>query len=186
MPIWVIAAGAIFILGGFLLGLYNGLVKSRNETDESWSGVDIQLKRRRDLIPLLVETVRAYAAHEAETLQMVTEARVAADAAALAGSNFAAVAENRMTVSLRGLFAVAEKYPDLKADQNFLQLQVTLVDIENNVAGARSIYNDNARRYNDKVQSFPANLFAGTFGFRARPYVEAAAREREQVPVGMR
>jgi len=186
MPTSVIILVAIFIIGGFLLGLYNSLVKARNETDESWSGVDIQLKRRRDLLPNLVDTVKTYAAHEAATLQMVTDARVAADAAAVAGSNLAAVAENRVTVSLRGLFAVSEKYPDLKADRNFLQLQVTLVDIENNVAGARSIYNDNARRYNDKIQSFPANLFAGTLGFRARPYVEAAAREREQVPVAMR
>lgn len=186
MPTPVIIFGAIVIIGGFLLGLYNALVKARNETDESWSGVDIQLKRRRDLLPNLVETVKTYAAHEAATLQMVTDARVAADAAAIAGSNFAAVAENRVTVSLRGLFVVAEKYPDLKADRNFMQLQVTLVDIENNVAGARSIYNDNARRYNDKIQSFPANLFAGTLGFRARPYVEAAAREREQVPVATR
>ena len=186
MPTWTIVIAAILIFGGFLLALYNGLVKARNQTDESWSGVEIQLKRRRDLLPNLVETVQAYAAHESATLQMVTEARVAADAAAEVGSNYAAVAENRVTVSLRGLFAVVEKYPNLKADQNFRQLQVTLVDIENNVAGARSIYNGNARRYNDKIQSIPANLFAGTLGFRARPYVEAAAREREQVPVAIR
>ena len=186
MPIWVIIVGAIALVAAFLVVLYNGLVKARNQTDESWSGVDIQLKRRRDLLPNLVATVQAYAAHESATLQMVTEARVAADAAADAGSNYAAVAENRVTVSLRGLFVVAEKYPDLKADKNFRQLQLTLVDIENNVAGARSIYNGNARRYNDKIQSIPANLFAGTLGFRARPYVEAAAREREQVPVAIR
>jgi LemA protein len=184
MPTGLIILLLILIVAAFLLVLYNGLVKARNETDESWSGVDVQLKRRRDLIPNLVETVKAYAAHEAETLQMVTDARVAADAAAVAQSHTAAIAENRLTVSLRGLFAVSEKYPNLKADQNFRQLQVTLVDVENNVAGARSIYNDNARLYNDKVQSFPANLFAGTMGFRARPYVEAAARERTPAQVG--
>lgn len=186
MPIWAIALGAVVLVAIYLLVLYNGLVKARNETDESWSGVDIQLKRRRDLIPNLVVTVKAYAAHEAETLQLVTDSRVAADAAALAGSHTAAIAENRLTVSLRRLFAVVEAYPDLKADRNFLQLQVTLVDIENNVAGARAIYNDNARRYNDKIQSFPANLFAGTLGFRPRPYVEAAARERAAAAVSLR
>lgn len=184
MPIWLIAIVVLIILGGFLLGLYNSLVKARNMTDESWSGVDVQLKRRRDLIPNLVTTVQGYAAHEAETLQSVTEARVAAEAAAQAGSNKAAVAENRVTQSLRGLFAVAENYPDLKADQNFMQLQVALVDIENNVAGARAIYNGNARSYNDKVQSFPANMFAKTLGFTPRPYVEAAARERVPAQVG--
>lgn len=183
MPTWLIIVAVLIIASGFLLGIYNALVKARNLTDESWSGVDVQLKRRRDLIPNLVSTVQGYATHEAETLQMVTDARVGADAAALAGSKVAAVAENRVTVSLRGLFVVAEKYPDLKADQNFRQLQVTLVDIENNVAGARAIYNGNARSYNDKVQSIPANLFAGTLGFKPRPYVEAAAPER--VPAGV-
>ena len=184
MPTWLIILAALIIAAGYLLGVYNSIVKARNLTDESWSGVDVQLKRRRDLIPNLVSTVQAYAKHETETLQMVTDARAAADAAAVAGSNMAAVAENRVTVSLRGLFVVTEKYPDLKADQNFLQLQVTLVDIENNVAGARAIYNGNARAYNDKIQSIPANIFAGTLGFRARPYVEAAARERATAEVG--
>jgi LemA protein len=184
MPIWLIILGALIIFGSFVLGTYNALVKARNMTDESWAGVDVQLKRRRDLIPNLVATVKGYAAHEAETLQMVTEARVAAEAAAQAGSNKAAVAENRVTQSLRGLFAVTERYPDLKADQNFRQLQVTLVDIENNVAGARSIYNGNSRAYNDRMQSFPANLFASTLGFSARPYVEAAAPERVPAQVG--
>ncbi|MGH2960376.1 MAG: LemA family protein, partial [Solirubrobacterales bacterium] len=99
MPIEVIVLGAVFILGGFLPGLYNAMVKARNETDESWSGVDVQLKRRRDLIPNLVDTVKTYAAHEAQSLEMVTDARVAAEAAAVAESNTAAVAENRLTVS---------------------------------------------------------------------------------------
>ena len=185
MPVGLIIVIVLFLVAMFVLATYNTLIKARNQTDESWSGVDVQLKRRRDLIPNLVETVKAYAAHEAETLQAVTEARVVAEAAAQSGSSKAPVAENRVTQSLRGLFAVSEKYPDLKADRNFLQLQVALVDIENNVAGARSIYNDNARRYNDRVQSFPANLFASTLGFTARPYVEAAARERVPVQVGL-
>src|SRR3954453_8249297 len=127
MPLWLIVLAIVILLTAFFWGTYNRLVKARNMTDESWSGVDVQLKRRRDLIPNLVTTVQTYAAHEAETLQTVTEARVVADAAAQAGSNKAALAENRVTQSLRGLFAVTERYPDLKADRNFLQLQVTLV-----------------------------------------------------------
>jgi LemA protein len=184
MSIWAIVVVLVIVFAVYLWVIYNSLVKARNMTDESWAGVDIQLKRRRDLLPNLVATVQGYAAHEAETLQAVTEARVIADAAAQAGSNTAALAENRVTHSLRGLFAVTENYPNLKADGNFLQLQVTLVDIENNVAGARAIYNSNARSYNDKIQSFPANLFASTLGFRSRPYVEAAARERAAAQVG--
>jgi LemA protein len=185
MPTWLIVFCALIVLAGYVLGVYNGLVKARNETDEGWSGVDVQLKRRRDLIPNLVSTVQAYAAHEAQTLQAVTEARVVAEAASHAGVAQAAPAENRVTQSLRGLFAVAENYPQLKADRNFMQLQVTLVDIENNVAGARTIYNGNARLYNDKVQSFPANLMAPALGFKPRPYVEAAAGERAPVRVGV-
>jgi LemA protein len=184
MPVGLIVFGALCVLGLIVLLLYNSLVKARNQTDESWSGVDVQLKRRRDLIPNLVTTVQGYAAHEAETLQAVTEARVVAESAAQAESPRAALAENRVTQSLRGLFAVTEKYPDLKADTNFMQLQVTLVQIEGNVAGARTIYNSNARKYNDKVQSFPANLFAKSMGFTSRPYVEAAARERAPAGVG--
>jgi LemA protein len=185
MPWQLIVLLAILIICALALGLYNSLVKAQNVVDEGWSGVDVQLKRRRDLIPNLVSTVQAYAAHEAQTLQAVTEARVIAESAAHAGSGQAAPAENRLTQSLRGLFAVAEKYPQLKADANFRQLQATLVDIENNVAGARAIYNGNARSYNDKIQSFPANLFAESLGFRPRPYVEAAARERDPVSVAI-
>src|SRR5436190_1786744 len=140
MPVGLIAFGALCVFGLIVLLLYNSLVKARNQTDESWSGVDVQLKRRRDLIPNLVTTVQGYAAHEAETLQTVTEARVVAESAAQAESPRAALAENGVTQSLRGLFAVAEKYPNLKADTNFMQLQTTLVQIEGNVAGARTIY----------------------------------------------
>lgn len=178
MPIWLIIALAFFVLASYLLGLYNSLVRARNMADESWSGVEVQLKRRRDLIPNLVETVKAYAAHEAQTLQEVTEDRVVAVSASHAGPAQAAPAENRLTQGLRNIFAVAESYPNLKADANFRQLSQELVNIENNVAGARAIYNGNARSYNDKSQSFPANAFAGTLGFKARPYVEAAAKER--------
>lgn len=178
MPIWVFIVGGSFILGGFALGLYNALVKARNMADESWSGVEVQLKRRRDLIPNLVETVKAYAAHEAQTLQELTEDRVVAESASHAGPAQAVPAENLLTQGLRNLFAVAENYPALKADANFRQLSQALIDVENNVAGARAIYNGNARSYNDKIQSFPANLLASTLGFHARRYFEAAAKER--------
>jgi LemA protein len=184
MPLGLIIFAILCILGLFVLVSYNSLVKARNATDESWSGVDVQLKRRRDLIPNLVATVQGYAGHEAETLQSLTESRVVAESAARAESPRAASAENRLTQSLRGLFAVAEKYPNLKADKNFMQLQVTLVQIEGSVAGAREIYNSNARKYNDKLQSFPVNTFAKSMGFTARPYVEAAARERNPAQVG--
>lgn len=175
---WLYISAAFFIISAFVLGLYNQLVRARNMADESWSGVDVQLRRRRDLIPNLVETVKAYAAHEAQTLQELTEDRVIAESASHAGPAQAAPAENRLTQGLRNIFAVAENYPNLKADANFRQLSQELVNLENNVAGARAIYNGNARSYNDKIQQFPANLFASTLGFRARPYVEAAAKER--------
>lgn len=175
---WLIVVGAVCLLGLVLLALYNGMVKARNEAEEAWSGVDVQLRRRRDLVPNLVTTVQAYATHEAETLRAVTEDRVVADSAAHAGAKQAVRAENRLTDSLRALFAVVERYPQLKADGNFLQLQAQLVAIENNVAAARAIYNGNARRFNDRIQTFPARLVAGSLGFADLPYVEAAARER--------
>ncbi len=175
---------AIAFIGITILLIYNGLVKARNMTDESWSGVDVQLKRRRDLIPNLVTTVQGYAAHERQTLDAVTEARVVAEAAVVGGARQAVGAENALTRSLGGLFLVAEQYPDLKASQNFLQLQKELANIETNIAGARSIYNGNARNYNDKVQSFPALVVAGSLGFKTRPYFEATLAERTSVPVG--
>ncbi|MGK2878479.1 MAG: LemA family protein [Solirubrobacterales bacterium] len=181
----LIAVSILIVAAGYLLGLYNATVKARNLVDESWSGVDVQLKRRRDLLPNLVATVQAYAAQEAETLQIVAEARVVAESASHANAIQGANAENRVTHSLRGLFAVTENYPALKADQNFMQLQRELVDIENQVAGARTIFNGNARAYNDKIQSIPANFFAATLGFKPRPYVEAAARERVPTRVGV-
>lgn len=171
-------------LGILVFALYNSLVKARNMTDESWSGIDVQLKRRRDLIPNLVTTVQAYAAHERQTFDSVTEARVIAEAASVGGGSPAVKAENALTRSLGGLFMVAEQYPDLKASQNFIQLQQELANIETNIAGARSIFNGNARNYNDKIQAFPALLFAGTLGFKARAYFEATSIERAPAVVG--
>lgn len=182
LPLVIFVVLAVLAIAGFVI--YNGLVKARNMTDESWSGIDVQLKRRRDLIPNLVTTVQGYAAHERQTLDSVTEARVVAEAAAVAEPPQAVKAENMLTRALGGLFAVAEQYPDLKASQNFIQLQQELANIETNIAGSRSIYNGNARNYNDKIQSFPALLIAGSLGFRERPYFEATAAERAAAVVG--
>lgn len=178
MPWWIYLVGAAMLIALFVLALYNGAVKARNQAVESWSGVDVQLRRRRDLIPNLVASVKAYAAHEAEALESVTEARALAESASHGGPTMAVPAENHLTGSLRGLFVVSERYPQLKADRNFMQLQRTLVDVENNVTASRAIYNSNTRRYNDKIQTFPANLILGPFGFRSMPYVEAAAHDR--------
>ncbi|MFT4050162.1 MAG: LemA family protein [Solirubrobacterales bacterium] len=178
MAWWVYLFFALLIVVLFGLALFNMAVKARNQAEESWSGVDIQLKRRRDLIPNLVAAVQAYATHEAGVLQTVTETRALAQSAAQSGASAAVPAENHLTGALRGLFVVVERYPQLKADQNFLQLQNELVKIENNVTGARAIYNSNARRLNDRLQTFPGNLYLGTFGLRTMPYVEAAAHER--------
>lgn len=182
LPIVVVFLFAFVGIAGLLT--YNSLVKARNMVDESWSGVDIQLKRRRDLIPNLVAAVQGYAAHERQTFESVVEARVVADAAAVGTTSQAVRAENALTRSLGGLFAVAEQYPDLKASQNFLQLQSELSNIETNIAGSRSIYNGNARDYNDKIQAFPALLIASALGFTDRPYFEATMAERNPIPVG--
>ena len=182
LPLIIFVVLAVLAISVFVI--YNGLVKARNMTDESWSGIDVQLKRRRDLIPNLVTTVQGYAAHERQTLDAVTEARVVAEAAATAESPSAVKAENVLTRSLGGLFMVAEQYPDLKASQNFIQLQQELSNIETNIAGARSIYNGNARNYNDKIQAFPALLIAGSLGFKERTYFEATSAERAATVVG--
>ncbi len=178
MPAWIYLLAAAALVGFLVLATYNAVVKAKNQAEESWSGVDVQLKRRRDLIPNLVAAVAAYAKHEAGVLQVVTETRAAAESAAHGGPATAAPAENHLTGALRGLFAVVERYPQLKADGNFMQLQRELVNVENNVQGSRAIYNSNARRYNDRIQSFPAVVFIRYFGFRALPYVEAAQQER--------
>lgn len=178
MPWWSYLLIALVLVALTVLVIYNLTVKAKQQAEEAWSGVDVQLKRRRDLVPNLVSAVAAYAEHEREALQLVTEMRALAEATDHNSPAVAAPAENRLTGALRGLFAVAEKYPQLKADASFMQLQKQLVNVENNVQAARALYNGNARRYNDRIQMFPANAFIGLFGFRALPYVEAAASER--------
>jgi LemA protein len=160
---------------------YNGLVQLRNRIDNAWSQIEVQLQRRHDLIPNLVETVKGYAAHERQTLEAVVQARN--NAVQAQGPAEQAQAENVLTGALRQLFAVAEAYPDLKANQNFLNLQEELTSSEDRVAYARQFYNDSVLKYNNKRQSLPSNLIAGMFNFQPREYFEGedAAREVPRV-----
>ena len=156
--------------GLWLVGVFNSLVRSRNRVKESWSDIDVQLKRRYDLIPNLVETVKGYAAHESGTLDKVIQARAKAMGAQSVAEH--AQAENMLTGALKSLFAVAESYPDLKANQNFLELQRELSDTENKIQAARRFYNTNVRDLNTKVESFPSNLVSSWFKFDKRDFFE--------------
>lgn len=166
----------------WLVATYNGLITRRNRVQESWSDIDVQLKRRYDLIPNLVEAVRGYMKHEAGTLEKVTQARATAMGAKTMAEH--AKSENMLTETLKSLFAVAENYPDLKASQNFLQLQDELSDTENKIQAARRFYNQNVMDFNTRLQSFPTNTVAGAFKFTAREFFEIAQpEEREAVKV---
>ena len=166
-----IVVGVIVILVVLALILsYNGLVRLRNRIDNAWSQIDVQLKRRYDLIPNLVETVKGYAAHERGVFEQVTQAR--ANAINAQGPQQQAEAENVLSGALKSLFAVAEAYPDLKANQNFLSLQEELTSTEDRVAYARQFYNDSVLSYNNKLQTFPRNVIAGMFNFEKREYFE--------------
>ncbi len=167
---WIIA-GIVVLLLVVVVAIYNGLVGSRNRVDNAWSQVDVQLKRRYDLIPNLVETVKGYASHEQQTFQRVTEARSAAQSAQ--GPADQAQAENFLTSALRQLFAVAEAYPELRASENFQGLQTELSETENRIAVSRQIYNDTVLTFNNKVQQVPTNIVASMFGFGAREFFEA-------------
>jgi LemA protein len=152
---------------------YNGLVRLRNRIDSAWSQIGVQLERRHDLIPNLIETVKGYAAHEKGTLEGVVAARNAAIQATGAGPEQQAQAENVLTGALKSLFALAEAYPDLKANQNFLSLQEELTATEDRIAYARQFYNDSVMKYDNKIQSIPSNLIAGMFNFTGREYFKA-------------
>ncbi|MGE5558362.1 MAG: LemA family protein [Bacillota bacterium] len=173
MWIPLIAIGFIALV---LIGIYNGLVRMKNQAESAWHQIDVQLKRRSDLIPNLVETVKGYAAHEKETFENITKARAMMAQAATVGEQ--SQAQNAITGALKSLFAVAENYPELKANQNFLQLQEELSGTENKISYSRQFYNDAVQRYNTGIQSFPANIFAGIMGFSPREYfeIEEAAR----------
>ncbi|HET6662877.1 MAG TPA: LemA family protein [Acidimicrobiales bacterium] len=172
----IIVLVVVVLLALYGIVAYNGLVGLRNRIENAWAQIDVQLKRRYDLIPNLVETVKGYAAHERETLDAVIQARNAGMNAQ--GPHDQAEAENQITGALRSLFALSEAYPDLKANQNFAQLQEELTGTEGRIAYARQFYNDTVYRYNTKVQSFPSNVLAGTFRFQEREYFQADDESR--------
>ena len=174
---------AIFLL--WIVSIYNSLIKLKTRTEEAWSDIDVQLKRRYDLIPNLVETVKAYAQHERETLENVIKARN--EAMSMQNSSDIAgklQAENNLSSTLKSIFALSENYPDLKANQNFLELQKELSDTENKIQAARRFYNGNVRDFNTKIQVFPSNIIAKMFGFTNRSFFEIEeAAQKENVKV---
>jgi len=170
---------AILIL--WIIMMYNGLVKLKNRVDEAWSDIDVQLKRRYDLIPNLINTVKGYAAHEKELFEKVTEARTAAMGAQTPEAK--EKAENALSGTLKSLFAVAVAYPDLKANQNFLELQRELTDTEDKIQASRRFYNGNVRDFNTKIETFPTNIFAGMLHFIKREFFQAENSEKENVKV---
>ena len=170
MIVGIVVGVVVVLLILVFIFSYNGLVRLRNRIDNAWSQIDVQLKRRYDLIPNLVETVKGYAAHERQTLESVTQAR--ANAINAQGPAQQAEAENVLSGALKSLFAVAEAYPDLKANQIFLSLQEELTSTEDRVAYARQFYNDSVLSYNNKLQTFPRNVIAGMFNFEKREYFE--------------
>ena len=178
---WYVAGGIVFLVLVWVAAVYNGLVRLRQHCRESWSGVDTELKRRYDLIPNLVETVKGYAAHERETLQRVIEARARAVASTGRPSSQAAD-ENALVETIKSLFAVVESYPDLKASANFLKLQEELVDTEDRIQAARRFYNANVRDLNTRVAVVPSNLIAGLFGFRQAEFFEVEDSRVRQAP----
>jgi LemA protein len=165
----------------WVIAIYNRLVRARNDTKNAWSQIDVQLKRRYDLIPNLMETVKGYMKHERETLEAVTKARQQAIDLS-GGVADQARAENMLTQTLRSLFAVAESYPDLKANQNFLALQEELTSTENKISFARQYYNDAVLRYNNQTEMFPSNIIAGSFNFAKAEFFELEEPEQREAP----
>ncbi len=181
MLIFLILLALVVVIGLYVVITYNGLVALRNKIENAWAQIDVQLKRRYDLIPNLVETVKGYAAHERETLDAVVKARNMAMAAT--GPHDQAQAENMISGALKSLFALSEAYPDLKANQSFLNLQEELTGTEGRIAYARQYYNDTVVRFNTRIQSFPANLLAAQFKFEEREYFEVDEVDRGPVAV---
>ncbi|MGH8427070.1 MAG: LemA family protein [Gammaproteobacteria bacterium] len=181
IALWIIIA-IIILLVIFFIAQYNGLVNLRNETKNAWAQIDVQLKRRHDLIPNLVETVKGYMQHERGTLESVTQART--QAVNVSGGTVAeqAQAENMLSKTLRSLFAVSENYPDLKANQNFLALQEELTSTENKISFARQFYNDAVMKLNNKIQMFPSNMVAGMFNFKQAESFEVEAPAEREAP----
>jgi len=176
---WIVLA--IIIIGaGWVLVAYNGLIRRRNQVRESWSDIDVQLKRRYDLIPNIINTVQGYATHERETLDSVTQARTQAMAATTPAEH--AGAENMLSATLKSLFAVSENYPDLKANTNFLELQRELSDTENKIQAARRFYNSNVRDFNTAIEQAPTNIIANAFKFKTEEFFELESAEQREVP----
>ncbi len=179
MEIALVALAAVAL---YVVFIYNGLVKSRNMAEEAWSGIDVQLKRRADLIPNLIETVKGYATHEKSTLEEVVALRNKAQAVPTGDVAGRAAAEGLLGQALGRVVALAEAYPDLKANENFLELQRSLETVEGEIQMSRRYYNGAARDLNVKVESFPSNLVAGQFGFAKKPYFEIANEADRAVP----
>jgi LemA protein len=179
--VWIIPLALVLILGMWAMGVYNGLVSRRNEAKNSWSQIDVQLKRRYDLIPNLVETVKGYMKHEKETLENVIKARQQAVDFRNAGNIGELMkADGALTQSLGRLFAVAEGYPDLKANQNMLSLQEELTSTENRIGFARQAYNDAVMKMNNGIEQFPANIIAGMFNFKQGEFFEVESQEERK------
>lgn len=178
--LWLIIA-VIAVIVFWIIGLFNGLIRLKNEVANSWAQIDVQLKRRFDLIPNLVETVKGYAKHERELFTNITKARAAVMSAKSIPAK--AQASNMLSDTLKSLFAVAEAYPDLKANQNFLQLQEELTGTENKISYARQHYNDIVMMFNNRLMVFPSNVFAGMLGFTQKEMFEAPAAQKEPVKV---
>jgi LemA protein len=177
---WIII-GVIVLLVVWIISVYNGLVAMRQRVNQAFSDIDVQTKQRHDLVPNLVETVKGYAAHERGTLEEVVKARNAAVTAQSQGVAAQAAAENTLSGALRQLFALSEAYPDLKANQNFQQLQRDLSDIENKIAAARRFFNNSVQEYNTGIQQFPAALFAASMGFQPKEFFDVGAEERKVI-----
>ena len=176
----VIVLGGLIVIAGYVISTYNWLVKLRNRIENAWAQIDVQLKRRYDLIPNLVETVKGYTKHEKETLTQITKYR----AQLVTGSvEEKAKANNMLTNALKSLFAVSENYPNLKANENFKLLQEELAGTENKISYVRTAYNDNVLRYDNALEMFPSNIVASMLGFKAKPYFEVPESEREAVKV---
>lgn len=184
LTVLLVILGIAAVIGLFLWATYNSLVTLKIRVDEAWSDITVQLKRRADLIPNLIETVKGYAAHEKQVFTDVTEARSAVTNAT--GVKETAQAENMLEGALKSLFAVAEAYPDLKANQNFMQLQNELVDTEDKIQASRRFYNGGVRDLNTKIHIFPNNLFAGTLGFKEREFFEVDDMAKVAEPVDVK
>ncbi len=183
MELWIIL-GIVAVVALFLIFVYNSLVTAKQRVEEAWSDINIQLKRRYDLIPNLVSTVQGYASHESKVFDEVTAARTAAMGAS--GIHDKAAAENQLAGTLKSLFAVSEAYPDLKANENFKHLQEELVDTEDKIQAARRFYNGNVRDFNTKLGVFPTNLVAGLMGFKEREFFEVENQAAINEPVAVK